>query len=553
MLRPFHRPICWLLLVTTVTSPALLYAQPPSDDASSLPGQQVGQLQHITAASAVAGIAFPRRVLTAPEMAMLPTEVLTAAGIKELGIDPLGVESLLVIMEPPGPGLPGFGAELRFAEPFDLSALPAQFRAGLEEQEHNGRPYWRGNQPGQPSLFLPDDRTLVVATDGVMQQIISGKTDDASSEVRKLLSAPTEPFDLHVAVSVDMVRELVNMQLRQAPPLPEPFNALRQAPDLISSVELRLRLVGKEQSGALVVHAIDESAAEKLAQLVDESMKAGQRMLLAQLANQPGNDDPIQQASQQYVIRMMRDTFAQLRPQREGRTLTIGGTQAQTTQVAMIGVLVALLLPAVQAARAAARRAQSINNMKQIGLAILNYESAFGKFPARASFADDGKPLLSWRVHVLPFLEEKPLYDQFHLDEPWDSEHNKQLIGQMPAVFRSPASTSSPGKTNYLLPVGPGTMFEGQEPLRIRELVDGTSKTFLLVEANDDEAVTWTKPQDWTYDPDNPLRGLGGIQPGGIFLATFVDCSCRAITDSVDKEVLQAFFEYKDGRNVDLP
>lgn len=552
MLRQSKRSICWLLLVSTMSSPSLVYAQPPAGDKASLLSQQIKQLRHITAKSAVAGIAFPRRVLTAPEMEMLPVEVFSAAGLKELGIDPLDIESLLVMIEPPGPGMPGFGAVLQFTKPFDLTALPDHFRNGLEEQEHKGRPYLRANNPVQPSLYLPNDRTLVVATDGVMQAMITSKAGDATSAVRQLLGAAAEPYDLHVAVSIDMVRQLINMQLQQAPPLAEPFDALRQAPDLISSAELRLRLVGSEQSGVLVVHANDEAAAEKLAALVDETMKAGQRMLLAQLANVPDTGDPVQQASQKYAMRMMRHIFEQLRPQRDGKTLTLGGTQ-ESTQVATIGILVALLLPAVNAARSAARRNQSMNNMRQIGLAFVNHESAFGKFPARASFDDDGTPLLSWRVHILPFLEEQALYDQFHLDEPWDSEHNKQLIDKMPSVFRSPPSTSSPGETNYLLPVGPGTMFAGQEPLTIRNIKDGTSKTLLLVEVNDDEAVTWTKPADWTYDRDNPTRGLGELQAGGIFLATFVDCSCRAITNAVDKDVLTALFEYNDGRRVDLP
>ena len=78
------------------------------------------------------------------------------------------------------------------------------------------------------------------------------------------------------------------------------------------------------------------------------------------------------------------------------------------SQTATIGILVALLLPAVQAARDAARRAQSSNNLKQIVLAMHNYHDVYKKFPPRANFGDDGKPLLSWRVHILPFVEQQP-------------------------------------------------------------------------------------------------------------------------------------------------
>src|SRR6185295_12482568 len=95
-------------------------------------------------------------------------------------------------------------------------------------------------------------------------------------------------------------------------------------------------------------------------------------------------------------------------------------------------------LAAVQAAREAAQRTQSLNNLKQIGLAMQNHHSVYKAFPARAKLDNDGKPLLSWRVLVLPFIEEKALYNEFHLDEPWDSEHNKPLVEKMPKLYADP-------------------------------------------------------------------------------------------------------------------
>ena len=98
-----------------------------------------------------------------------------------------------------------------------------------------------------------------------------------------------------------------------------------------------------------------------------------------------------------------------------------------------------LMFPAVGAAREAARRAQCTNNLKQIGLAMHNYVAAHNNaFPAPALPGKDGKPALSWRVALLPYLEQQSLYDRFHLDEPWDSPHNKALIKEMPAVFTCP-------------------------------------------------------------------------------------------------------------------
>ena len=107
--------------------------------------------------------------------------------------------------------------------------------------------------------------------------------------------------------------------------------------------------------------------------------------------------------------------------------------------IAIIAVLIALLLPAVQSAREAARRAQCVNNLKQIGLAMHNYASANGGFPPAAIVDPRGKPLLSWRVAILPYLDANPLYAKFKLDEPWDSPHNKELLKYMPAVYGCPS------------------------------------------------------------------------------------------------------------------
>ena len=133
--------------------------------------------------------------------------------------------------------------------------------------------------------------------------------------------------------------------------------------------------------------------------------------------------------------------------------------------VAAAPVAVALMLPAVSSSRSAARRMQSSNQLKQIALAMHNYAQANRKFPPAYTSDKDGKPLLSWRVLILPFVEQDGLYKQFHLDEPWDSEHNKKLIANMPSTYKSPGSkVSGEGKTNYLTVRGKNTIFPGKDP-----------------------------------------------------------------------------------------
>jgi hypothetical protein len=194
------------------------------------------------------------------------------------------------------------------------------------------------------------------------------------------------------------------------------------------------------------------------------------------------------------------------------------------------------------------RRAKSLNNLKQLALAMHNYHDVHKHFPP-ASFTDKtGKPLLSWRVHVLPYVEENELYRQFKLDEPWDSEHNKKLIEKMPDVFRVPALPALPQyTTTYLVPAGEGTVFHDNAGTPLKEIKDGTSKTIFIVEANADQAAIWTKPDDLAFDPKQPTRGLGKLRDGG-FLAAFADGSVRRIDlKRNDEDVVRRLMMRADG------
>jgi prepilin-type processing-associated H-X9-DG protein len=215
--------------------------------------------------------------------------------------------------------------------------------------------------------------------------------------------------------------------------------------------------------------------------------------------------------------------------------------------------LAELLQPAMQRVREASERTKCANNLKQIGIAFHSYYDVHKVFPTAASYGKDGKPLLSWRVHLLPFLEQEALYKEFKLDEPWDSAHNKKLIDRMPAVYR--CGDGKPGReglTTYLAPLGEATMFPGRQPVRLPDVTDGTSNTIFIVDAADDRAVVWTRPDDLKYDPTRPLAGLLGRHRGG-FQALFVDGSVRMIAGSIDPKTLHALFTRNGGEAVDVP
>jgi hypothetical protein len=211
--------------------------------------------------------------------------------------------------------------------------------------------------------------------------------------------------------------------------------------------------------------------------------------------------------------------------------------------------LLSLLQPPLEQARLAAKRSQSANNLKQIALAMHTYHDARKSFPPAAKCDQSGKPLLSWRVLILPYLDQSGLFEQFRLDEPWDSPHNKTLIGKMPPVYRSPLSKlADRTRTNYVLPVGPAAAFGGPKCVALKDVRDGTSCTIMTVEADDSQAVVWTKPDDLPFDPKDPLKGLGRLIEGG-FQAGFMDGSVRFISKTIAPETLKALIT-PNGREV---
>ena len=220
------------------------------------------------------------------------------------------------------------------------------------------------------------------------------------------------------------------------------------------------------------------------------------------------------------------------------------------TSPAVGGFLIASLVPATQSAREAARRAQCVNNLKQIGLAMHNYHSANNVFPMQAITDKDGKPLLSWRVAILPYLEQNELYNKFKLDEPWDSPNNKPLIKEMPQVYLCPSRRNpEPGTTTYRVFVGKGALFEEGEGTGFQNVTDGTSNTIMIVESKD--AVPWTKPDDLKFDMEAKpsLYGAASPHPGG-FNAAFADGSVRFIKNSVSVQVFKALITRASGEVV---
>jgi len=208
-----------------------------------------------------------------------------------------------------------------------------------------------------------------------------------------------------------------------------------------------------------------------------------------------------------------------------------------------------LIDSASRPARQAALRAQCVNNEKQIVLAMHNYHSRHEAFPPAYTREKEGKPLLSWRVLILPYLEQNDLYNEFHLDEPWDSTHNRALIARIPATYRCPNQRDDlarDGKTRYLAPRGARTILRGAEPVKLRDITDGTSNTIIVIDAGDDRAVVWTKPEDWEVDPEPKSDGIFKSHDRGTN-AAFADGSVHFLSEKIAPATLRALLTCNGG------
>jgi prepilin-type processing-associated H-X9-DG protein len=199
--------------------------------------------------------------------------------------------------------------------------------------------------------------------------------------------------------------------------------------------------------------------------------------------------------------------------------------------VLCVPCLIALLLPAIQSAREAARRASCTNHLKQIGLALHMYHDTYNSFPPAYVPDENGRPAHSWRVLILPFLEENVLYQRYDFNEPWDSPANQRLAEEMVSVYRCPSEKGGMNTdTSYVMIVGPNTISDGPRAVTFREIADGTAHTIAVVEMAG-SGIHWMEPRDL---PVQGLYGLPQSQHYGVANVLMCDGSVRTLGDWID-------------------
>jgi len=208
--------------------------------------------------------------------------------------------------------------------------------------------------------------------------------------------------------------------------------------------------------------------------------------------------------------------------------------------VGIIGVLIAMLLPAVRSSGEASRRSMCSNNLKQIAIALLNYESAYHCLPPAYTVDADGKPLHSWRTLILPYMEQKALYETIDLSKPWDDPANQAAYDTKISAYQCPSANNPAGQTSYLAVVGPGCCFLATQPRRLAEITDDHGLTLMVIEVDAEHAAHWMSPTDAT---ERSILSFGEARrlphPGGT-QAVFADGHVRFLGKNIKPATLRA-------------
>jgi hypothetical protein len=416
------------------------------------------------------------------------------------------------------------------ARPFDKEKVLAAIAPGAKEERRKDRILYVGGKNPERGVYFISDQAYITSTADEVRSFLERPAPKREGHLGAALRLAAEKHALVAGLDPEPIARVVESSL---PPEADPYRPLL-----------------KTQSATLVVDLGDEVKAQ--ARLVYPSEKDAKD---AEKAVKVG-------------LGLGRQEFAkgleELARQPEGMTELIGvmkqvqgGLKDVAVEQKETGVEVAVhfradlpaagkaVVEAVERIHGAAGRAESQNNLRQIAIAMHNYHDQNGHLPAQAVYGPDGKALLSWRVLILPYIEQDKLYKEFHLDEPWDSEHNKKLLARMPKTYAMPGSLPGTTDTYYLGFHGKGAFFDGKKGLRLpADFPDGTSNTIMIVEAP--KGVPWSKPEDLPYDPKKPLPKLGGHFPGG-FNVSLVDGSSRFLRATISETTLRNAITRDDG------
>ncbi|MCC7333628.1 MAG: DUF1559 domain-containing protein [Pirellulaceae bacterium] len=503
----------------------------------------------------------PAAIMRNESLKQFPREMATSFLMDVTGVDPNQVQSAVgFICLPIAPNMVNAGILLKPIAGANLDVqLPGVFREVISNRTTYKK---RSDEEGVCFATLPSG-VLVAGTENAVQQVL-GRFEQIAQDSATENSVAEKPTSNAEVVSADLlashgrgelfftwdtskVQSILAEVLSAAPGLPEELEPLKSLATRVASMNVTLSLA-KAPLFQVRIRPSKESSAAEIHSIVQPAFLFGLNELKAEIDRSVATSSAgsgATEATNAYVLRMLQDIYNSAGP-------TIQADEVVATLESFQSVYPALLLPAIEGARNAAAQTSDSNNLKQIALAMHNFNDTYSHLPLRGGKSPTTAHGLSWRVHILPFLGELELYEQFHLDEAWDSEHNRSLVERMPSVYAGTRPEIPPGRTNLLTIDSPDSVITNDTSVRLVDITDGMSNTVMLVEADADRAVIWTQPEDLAFDAEDPMAGLGNARGSGFHVA-LSDGAVVLLPSDLPPQTMAALVTRAGGEVVELP
>lgn len=423
--------------------------------------------------------------------------------------------------------MPTPGMIIRYAEEIDQQAFINEISP--EMIEIDGRPAFRLDS--NSTLMFVDGKTLLWSGEETLRQMRTkrGQPGEVKEEFQRLYSANDGAAVSRLDLEDDEIKEFFPGT---------PFMGMLQK--LVKATAV-VDATGDNKSFLRVaIETEDEQTAQQIMGLMSGGFQIFKGQFLSELSRE-GSGVP------EDVVGVLSELVESISLEAEQSSVALTIPKVDDPKKLMTDLEPAIkeLAEGIRDGRARAKEFEKLNSLRQIGLAMHNYHDVYGGFPSwNTPQGNKENQGLSWRVYLLPLVEETELYNQFKLDEPWDSEHNKALIEKMPKLYQT-AGVEEPGKTSLHVFLGDRTPFGGEEPRGIIDITDGTSNTVMVVQAGADKAEIWTKPSGLEYDPAEPKKCLGNV--GEKFMILMCDGSARFIEAVLDDVTFRRMIEHQDG------
>jgi hypothetical protein len=447
-------------------------------------------------------------------------------------------------------------------EPYDRKKLLDWAGTNPQEKTHQGKVYFLTASPQKRALHLLTDRIVVASAseDALQAFLVQPPGEVQWGQLHSSLALSAQRYQCAFGInlqdpSANMVFSVLMQGILQGFSAAGPLKNLKPNLDAFADVQTAVLLLGL-RSGALSGDKVqlrlrlEYKDAERAKRGVNEvrdlvtRIEVPLRMIMQGVLSNPRIFEQMGPASfmradaMKKIFGVYEQFLLALRD-----VETIAERNVVDIRFPDLAIDLSGFATAVGEIMTASLTATSGGKLAQLGVAVEDYLAENHRLPPPAITGAKGEPLLSWRVALLPYLGEKDLYTRFKLDEPWDSVHNKKLLERMPAVYAREDAKKKTSSTGLRVYTGPGTPFEGREGVPLSDITDGLPSTLLIVQAN--EQVPWTKPEELSYDPKQPLRVA--VEQG-----LFADGSVRFLFANTDAKTRQGIITRNGGEKIDL-